>query len=68
MFFLNLYPRDEARKNIEKTRITLDDMYKEYVDIFSEHDEEGSSRTSVDQNGLMFEPQKPSKWDVIILR
>ncbi|XP_058725562.1 zinc finger BED domain-containing protein RICESLEEPER 2-like [Vicia villosa] len=30
----------EARKNIENVRIALDDMYKEYVDLPSEHSEE----------------------------
>ncbi|XP_050897845.1 sugar transporter ERD6-like 6 [Lathyrus oleraceus] len=42
--------------------ITLDNMYKEYVGLFSEHGEEGSGRTNVDQNGLILEPHKSSGW------
>ncbi|KAI5398801.1 hypothetical protein KIW84_064254 [Lathyrus oleraceus] len=61
-----IYPQVEARKNIENVRIALDDMYKEYVDILSEHSEEGSSRSGVDQNGLILESQKSSGWSLLM--
>ncbi|XP_058753689.1 zinc finger BED domain-containing protein RICESLEEPER 2-like [Vicia villosa] len=66
MCFPLIYSKDEARKNIENVCIALDDMYKEYVDLPSEHSEEGSSRTIVDQNGLILEPQKSSGWSLLM--
>ncbi|XP_058722747.1 zinc finger BED domain-containing protein RICESLEEPER 2-like [Vicia villosa] len=66
MCFPLIYPKDEARKNIENVHIALDDMYKEYVDLPSEHSEEGSGRTLVDQNGLILEPQKSSGWSLLM--
>jgi hypothetical protein len=41
-------------------------MYKECVDLFNERDEEGSSRTSVDQNGLILKPKKSSGWEMLM--
>jgi len=58
MCFPLIYPGDEARKNIEKVHRALNDMYLEYVDMLQEHGEEGSSRTSADQNGLILEPTR----------
>ncbi|XP_050888662.1 zinc finger BED domain-containing protein RICESLEEPER 2-like [Lathyrus oleraceus] len=66
MCFPLIYPEVEARKNIENVRIALDDMYKEYADILSEHSEEGSSRSGVDQNGLILESQKSSGWSLLM--
>lgn len=66
MCFPFIYPEVEARKNIENVRIALDDMYKEYADILSEHSEEGSSRSGVDQNGLILESQKSSGWSLLM--
>ncbi|WJX20501.1 hypothetical protein P8452_10049 [Trifolium repens] len=60
MCFPLIYPRDEAKKNIEYVRNALNEMYKEYADLLNERDEEGSSRTSVDQNGLILKPKKSS--------
>jgi hypothetical protein len=54
-----IYPGDEAKKNIEYVRNALNEMYKEYVDLLNKRDEEGSSRTSVDQNGLILKPKNP---------
>lgn len=66
MCFPLIYPEVEARKNIENVCIALDDMYKEYDDILSEHSEEGSSRSGVDQNGLILESQKSSGWSLLM--
>ncbi|WJX77863.1 hypothetical protein P8452_61133 [Trifolium repens] len=41
-------------------------MYKEYVDLLNERDEESSSRTSVDQNGLILKPKKSSGWEMLM--
>lgn len=66
MYFPLIYPEVEARKNIENVHTALDDMYKEYADILSEHSEEGSSRSGVDQNGLILESQKSSGWSLLM--
>ncbi|KAK2363221.1 zinc finger BED domain-containing protein RICESLEEPER [Trifolium repens] len=58
MCFPLIYPADEAKKNIEYVRNALNEMYKEYADLLNERDEEGSSRTSVDQIGLILKPKK----------
>ncbi|XP_050902505.1 zinc finger BED domain-containing protein RICESLEEPER 2-like [Lathyrus oleraceus] len=66
MCFPLIYPEVDARKNIENVCIALDDMYKEYADILNEHSEEGSSRSGVDQNGLILESQKSSGWSLLM--
>jgi hypothetical protein len=66
MCFPLIYPGDEAKKNIEYVRNALNEMYKEYVDLLNERDEEGSSRTSVDQNGLILKPKKSSGWEMLM--
>lgn len=66
MCFPLIYPGDEARKNIEKVHKTLNDMYLEYADMLQEHREEGSSRTSADQNGLTLEPTRDTGWSKLM--
>ncbi|KAK2416126.1 zinc finger BED domain-containing protein RICESLEEPER [Trifolium repens] len=66
MCFPLIYPGDEAKKNIEYVRNALNEMYKEYVDLLNERDEESSSRTSVDQNGLILKPKKSSGWEMLM--
>jgi len=59
-------PGDEARKNIEKVHKALNDMYLEHVDMLQEHGEEDSSKTTADQNGLIFEPTRDSRWSQLM--
>jgi hypothetical protein len=66
MCFPLIYPRDVAKKNIEIVLNALKDMYREYVDLLGKHDEEGSSRTSADQNGLTLPPTRTSGWALLM--
>ncbi|MCI51253.1 hypothetical protein A2U01_0072497, partial [Trifolium medium] len=41
-------------------------MYKEYADLLSAREQEGSSRTSVGQNGTIVEPKRSSGWSLLM--